>query len=188
MGIDLLDEFARAFARTDESHFDWMRGHGVADRTMYRGPAVFGVERPHLEGNGLYQPHPDGTSVLLSPVGWMGDFEIHLIDLVAWRPADPATWWLRLGNGDVLNPEEVERADHFTELLQLFDTPLAWLQNDCCGSVILRWDRGLRITLGGIDKFVCSKTAEAKHLDSLFRRDRQSIPEIRVLQETVDAA
>jgi hypothetical protein len=178
----LLKEYANAFESSNESHFDWMRGHGVADRTMYSGPAVFGIEWAQLDGSGLYKPHPDGMPVMLSPVGWMRDFEIYLTDLAAWRPTDPTTWWLRLGSGDILNPETVEHADHFKKPLIVHANPLVWLQHNCQGCVFLAWRSGLRLALGGIQQFGCTDEDTGRRLDELLRSDRSSSYEIRIVE------
>lgn len=60
---------------------------------------------------------------------------INFDDLVAWVPADPSTWWLRNGKGEILGRGNLERAEMYGEPIKVHSTPCAWLMGGmegCC--------------------------------------------------------
>ncbi len=177
----LLKEYAFAFENSNESHFDWMRDKSVTNETLYRGPAVFGVERIITDG-AYYQPHEESDPAIINPIGRLSNFEVQLIDLCAWRADAPDNWWLRIGSGNILGVDAVERANHFKKPLIVHANPLAWLQHDCQGCVVLAWGSGLRLALGGIQQFGCTDENTCRCLDELLRSNRSSSYEIRIVE------
>jgi hypothetical protein len=60
-----------------------------------------------------------------------------LSDVIAFRPEDPYRWWLRRGNGGVLGEDNYLDALETGRPIMLHPHPLAWLQADCRGAVLL---------------------------------------------------
>lgn len=66
-----------------------------------------------------------------------------LIDVVAWRPDNPAQWWLRTGNGLILGASELERVSWTALPCYLVATPAAWRRADrarTCAICLLDWE------------------------------------------------
>ena len=92
----------------------------------------------------LYAPLPVGEIAAISPV-WAAAPSIyravprpHLRDLIAWHPAEPETWWYRLGIDRLILGEI-----HYLEAMEtgcalpVFATPLDWLKAAGEGAVFL---------------------------------------------------
>ncbi len=61
-----------------------------------------------------------------------------LIDMLAWRPDDPARWWYRQGDVDVvLGAAHLDLAHAEAWPISLHRTPLDWLRAGCRGAVLL---------------------------------------------------
>jgi hypothetical protein len=89
-------------------------------------------------------PEPTGTPAFILPV-WTGPApSIYsgvenpvLIDMIAWRPDDPARWWYRTGEGDALGIDNLDLAHVEGWPISLHKTPLDWLRAGCRGAVLL---------------------------------------------------
>ena len=71
---------------------------------------------------------------------------VTVLDLVTWRPSSPHRWRTLLGAAPALGmATAVNPATYFGGLpLQLYRTPLEWLQARCDGAVLLDLKRGAR--------------------------------------------
>ena len=93
----------------------------------------------------LWMPEPTGTPAFVLPV-WNGPApSIYqavehplLIDMIAWRPDDPATWWYRQGEVYlVLGDAHLDLAHAEGWPICFATTPLDWLRGNCRGAVLL---------------------------------------------------
>ena len=95
----------------------------------------------------LWMPEPTGTPAFILPV-WDGPApSIYcgvenpvLIDMIAWRPDDPARWWYRQGEVDVdvvLGKAHLDLAHTEGWPISLHRTPLDWLRAGCRGAILL---------------------------------------------------
>lgn len=185
--LDIEAEFDRAIERTNRTHYDRLINRGVASRTLYVNPVMFGVERIEVFEDGTYQPAPSGKPAIVQPVCpyyEIGDLCPH--DLVAWHQDDPNKWWLRLGIATLINDEAVETARHLDRPLEVHETPLDWLRGGAEGVVILDWSCHLPLWLGGANRIVAPNSDLAERIDQAFQAPHQ-IPEIRI-REVRDAA
>ncbi len=116
--------------------------HGVTRGAVHRAGGL-AVTRTSTTGR-LWAPSPTGTPAFILPV-WNGSApSIYcgvenpvLIDMLAWRPADPACWWYRTGEGAVLGLDNLDLAHTEGWPISLHRSPLEWLQADCRGAVLL---------------------------------------------------
>ena len=117
--------------------------HGVTRETVHRAGGL-AVARIGTTGR-LWMPEPTGTPAFVLPV-WAGGapsiyFGVEnpvLIDMIAWRPDDPARWWYRQGDVDlVLGAGHLDLAHVEGWPITLYRTPLDWLQVGCRGAVLL---------------------------------------------------
>jgi hypothetical protein len=61
-----------------------------------------------------------------------------LADMIAFHPEEPTRWWYRIGDpGAVLGADNLDLAHSEGWPITFELTPLAWLQADCCGAVLL---------------------------------------------------
>ena len=93
----------------------------------------------------LWMPEPTGIPAFILPV-WAGPApSIYssvenpvLIDMIAWRPDDPAAWWYRQGDVDlVLGAGHLDLAHVEGWPISFATTPLDWLRGDCRGACLL---------------------------------------------------
>lgn len=155
-GSDLLQEFAKTAAKAAQPKTTaWLGRHGIG-RDVIFGPhcSIVGVERTEIDGP-QYQPIVDGHPAIVTPVSYdYGSCALDPFDLVAWQPAEPCNIYLRTGIAEILNPAAVERAAICDEPLILHLHPLAWLQHDMAGVVILNWRAYICFLLGRIDRVI----------------------------------
>ncbi len=116
---------------------------GVTREAEHRGGG-FGWARVATTGR-LYMPSNVGDVMLIQPV-WAGSapsiYEAveHplLADLIAWRLEEPTRWNCRLGTpGAALGADNLALAHSEGWPICFALTPLAWLQGDCRGAVLL---------------------------------------------------
>ncbi len=116
---------------------------GVTRETRHRAGGL-AVARISTVGR-LWTPEPNGTPAFVLPV-WDGPApSIYcgvenpvLIDMIAWRPDDPARWWYRQGAVDaVLGAGHLDLAHVEGWPISLHQTPLDWLRADCRGACLL---------------------------------------------------
>ena len=116
--------------------------HGVTREALHRAGGV-AVARISTTGR-LWMPEPTGTPAFILPV-WAGPapsiyYGVEnpvLIDMIAWRPDDPARWWYRTGEGAVLGIDNLDLAHTEGWPISLHRTPLEWLKTGCRGAVLL---------------------------------------------------
>ncbi len=117
--------------------------HGVAREAIHRAGGV-AVARISTTGR-LWMPEPTGTPAFILPV-WAGPapsiyYGVEnpvLIDMIAWRPDDPAAWWYRQGEVDlVLGAEHLDLAHTEGWPISFTTTPPEWLRGNCRGAVLL---------------------------------------------------
>ena len=97
-------------------------------------------------GGRLWMPEPTGTPAFVLPV-WNGPApSIYcavenpaLIDLIAWRPDDPACWWYRTGDGNALGDDNLDLAHTEGWPICFATTPLEWLRGNCHGACLLEY-------------------------------------------------
>ena len=135
---------------------EWL-GSADLPSTLRRRLTALGVERDAiLRAGGLaasrihaigrtYTPAGYGRFHIITPV-WAGpapsifeDVEHPiLLDLLAWHPENPDTWFYRIGaTGLFLGEHYYLAAIRSAKPFRAFATPLAWLQGDCAGAVFL---------------------------------------------------
>ncbi len=117
--------------------------HGVTSEAIHRAGGL-AVARISTIGR-LWMPEPTGTPAFILPVWadpapsiYYGVETPVLIDMIAWRPDDPAAWWYRQGEVDlVLGAEHLEVAHTEGWPISFATTPLEWLRGNCHGAVLL---------------------------------------------------
>jgi len=179
--VDLGDEIYLAALKVRESHEDWLAAHGVSPVAVYcpfpRLHGNFGVCRAQFHGD-LYEPAPDGTPVIVTGVSEHP--EEALVDIVAFKPSNPARWWLRLGQAVVLGLHNARLAAFKEEPILVHATPLDWLRAECQGAVVLDWKREVLSHLDGYG--VLADAATGKRLENAFHQ-RIHIPQIKITGE-----
>ena len=137
---------------------------GVTREATHRAGGL-AVARIDTTGR-LWSPEPTGTPSFILPV-WNGAApSIYcgvenpvLIDMIAWRPDDPACWWYRTREGDALGIDNLDLAHVEGWPISLHQTPLDWLRADCRGACLLdhceaRW-AGSRLHEDGVALRAC---------------------------------
>ena len=140
---NLESEFDLAVANLNPDHFRHLDDAGVSFEAICRTGYV-GVERIATTGR-LYMPAPDGFPVLIMAIWSPAPPSIYcavedpkIVDLIALRTYDGSRWWYRLGDPGLILGEDHYLAAVTEEVpLMVFESPVAWLQGDCNGCVIL---------------------------------------------------
>ncbi len=142
MGLDLMREW---LALPDVGCGDrrLLEEQGVTREAIHRAGGV-AVARISTTGR-LWMPEPTGTPAFILPVWadpapsiYYGVENPVLIDMIAWRPDDPAAWWYRQGEADlVLGAEHLNLAHIEGWPISFATTPLEWLRGNCHGACLL---------------------------------------------------
>jgi hypothetical protein len=136
---DLIRDFEASQTRAREA-MDMLLALDV-EVTSFLVSGWPGVDRVTTVGR-LWHPDPCGKDMIILPV-WRGPGPLYepdpiLIDLLAFTTGDPDTWYYRVGGpGPVLGDDHLHRALAGRLAIHLHEDPLAWLQADCEGAVIL---------------------------------------------------
>ncbi len=152
-----------------------------------------GVLPVHDCGDGLFEPQEDGKPAIILPVAdeypiseWPGDAS-PVYDLVAFIPSLPDKWFLRVGDGIVLGHRNIDKARpsiHGREPLEVFSTPLAWLQNGCRGVVFLQTGPIIRTYVWGLGVQLIADTPElAKTLYDSLNAPFPELPKVCLREE-----
>lgn len=201
----LADEFASAYCSFVRLHGGAvLNRYGVPADAWLRAPgAGIGIARIEVDGDWFYQPNPDGEFAIIMATNVL-DGEAGVEDLVAFRPAQPDHWYLRLGLARWLGEWELGRRCVFEPVhivppiladygptgapLRVFRNPLEWLQQRCDGCVPLcreAYGDFLELYLG-----VELQVSDQRHAVEIRRRmamPARNLPKVKV-EETNDAA
>jgi hypothetical protein len=150
--IDLDLELDRAIARLE-------RIGCVLPGDLSLWVPALGLQAIEPDGE-LYQPAGGGELALVVPVyaGAMPsfmrplDYEVELIDLVAFRFSDPSRCWRRTGLANYLGEHFIQTAVTWRKRLRVLGTPLAWLNARGRGVCPLTGDySALRCVMAGLN-------------------------------------
>jgi hypothetical protein len=142
--VDLRLEWEAARAGLAPQDREGLIGMGVLAHDV--GQMVGSVNISLCDG-GFYEPDTQGGCCLITPVrvhtaltpeSTSPDVYCRLgaiIDLVAWHPARPRRWALRAGIAEWLGCVEPQYLD--PAAVPIWRSPLAWLQAECTGLVLL---------------------------------------------------
>ncbi|KAA0597218.1 hypothetical protein J2848_000366 [Azospirillum lipoferum] len=112
--IDLDTEFDAAVSAVPPNDAgrigEWLAARGLSARTRAWVGGV-GISRATLSRvSRTFEPNPVGVSVLIA-AAWVGQAGLSEIeDLVAWRPSDPGTLFLRRGDAIFVGADGVRQA------------------------------------------------------------------------------
>jgi hypothetical protein len=141
--IDLACELAAAVRTLSDDQANMLVGYGTNRLDL----GLVGSVLVRVEGE-FYIPDPDGgrwafvtpvrVDTALSPESGVPDNTVRmgsLIDLVAWHPARPNSWALRIGTAEWLGAIEAQYLGPAPVLVR--SSPLFWFQTRCSGLVPL---------------------------------------------------
>ena len=134
----LFDELVETQRPLGPASFARFRELGVPNSVIFGDWAMVGVARIVPHSCGLFEFHDEGEPAIIVPEGspevpgW-GEID----DLIAFKPADPANWWLRRGAVDLLGLYNI--VPWRLDSLRVCETPLSWLQAGAKGICILDW-------------------------------------------------
>jgi hypothetical protein len=153
-GPDLSAELASAALAIKIMHFRTLERLGVARDTLcerWRHDWGFGVAPATAGEDELYVPG-EGPPHLILPVYDDGE----LVDLCAFRSADPTRWLLRTGQGWALGLERGLMAHAWGDPVPLAVSPLEWMRQGCVGLCVLDWSAPEVRYLLEVPHLVCS--------------------------------
>ena len=135
---DLYAELEMTQRPLGTASFTRFRELGIPNGVIFGDQPLVGVAHIVPHSSGFFDFHDEGEPAIIVPegepvvLGW-GEID----DLIAFKPADPANWWLRRGNVDLLGCYNITpwRLDS----LCICVTPLSWLQAGAKGVCILDW-------------------------------------------------
>ncbi len=141
--INLAAEFDLAYRNRTLEHRQHLADAGITFQAMLRAGDL-GVERITTTGR-LYMPVTDGFPAVILAIWSPTPPSIYtavespvILDLLALRLDQPATWWYRLGEpGLFLGENHYLTAITCATPVKVFDSPLAWLRGGCDGAVFL---------------------------------------------------
>ena len=155
MTVDLHGELSGAGQASKLIHFQHLVALGVPRallaevRMSHWG---YGVDRVEPDGDGRYQPSPQGESQVILPVY---DETGELVDLVAFPTRSPHNWRVRCGQGWALGLEQGLERYHWGEALPLHSSPLNWLRSGCVGLTVIDWTAPEVAGLRDMESIIC---------------------------------
>jgi hypothetical protein len=185
VAINLPSELRRAAEAVTQSTIDRLRALGVRVEWLADYPTYpFGVLRAEAVGDGLFQASNDGSPHLILPVLEDGE----LVDLIAFRAADPGGWLLRSGEGWCLGLADGLSSLVWRDAVNLHATPLDWLRAEGDGLCILDWSAALDIRqLDVLPHIICADQTTADNLRRAMTRPVR-LPRISVMGALANAA
>ena len=112
---------------------------GVPREVIARGCAagLLGLVRAECGDSGFWEPCGGVPHLVVG----VHDHEGALVDMVAFRSADPGKWALRVGGAWLLGGYQFHRIGILdgAGVLPIFGTPLGWLKARCAGICVLEW-------------------------------------------------
>lgn len=205
--MDLLSEFGSALAdlkireREDESFRSWLARRGWTRERMGFAGGV-GIASARIDHQRyIWEPVEDGERVFVVPC-WDGPacafgnpcrHESPLIDLVAWRPAEPARLYRRTGDAWVIGIEGVNLAVESGEPLSLFRSPEGYVRHGGERSpqgfaAVLVDPAAAWWALEGVTSVTCEDLIHAEEIDSLIAEQRPVAPSIRLPVAALETA
>lgn len=190
--VDLAAEWAAATAAVRQKHLDVLTNkHGIP------APVILdrlGVARVRVEGD-TYEPDDDGAEVVqvacfaspprLPDGRWRAPNEI--IDLIAFRPAEPGRWWSRCGIIAALGEEML--SDFSLDPVRVWREPLAWLRSGATGICPVTSDPGaVRDVLLRLPGIVAEDVAHGREIERLMARHWNRLPPIYVAERVLVGA
>lgn len=146
---------------------------------------------------GLFDLAEDGAPAVIQPVTAHGLASpaavLGLVDLVAWRPAEPECWWLLTGAAQWLGPADADAwllGGEEAPALRLVSTPLDWMRRQEAAGwalpavCVLDWsvDTVARLLPFGGQDVVCDDVGLGERVQRLLAKAR--LPQIGIeLQE-----
>lgn len=172
-------EFAVARRSLKIAHLRALECLGVSRGTLaeFNRDFGFGVVKAieHPSEPGLYILDPEGAPHLLLPAWEDGE----LVDLLAFRSAEPRQWLLRSGQGWALGLEDGLGPHCWGDSVPLAVSPLDWLRQGTVGLCVLDWDAPELLYLLEVPHIVCASDELAARLRASLSRPI-GFPEITV--------
>ena len=146
--IDLRAELLASVAQLGEADRLALLDLGIAAETIARF-RMCGIEQVSIS-NGLYSPAPGGPIAIITPVRVYTSVTPEaraarayahwgpIVDLVAWHPAEPERFALRIGSAEWLGCIEPQYLD--PDPVPIHRSVLDWLRAGCVGLVLLSPD------------------------------------------------
>ena len=160
---------------------------GIPNRIIFGPRHYLGAARIVHHSSGLFEPHEDGEHALIVPEAvpeWPAWDAIH--DLIAFRPDDPARWWRRRGDVDLLGASNM--TPWRLSPLVLHETPLSWLQGGADGVCIINWGFDPLARLGGAGHLEAETPAIRMRLERRIQEAALAGFDIGVMEELPNAA
>ena len=139
----LESDFDCAWRNRTQEHRKQLADAGITFQAMLRAGDL-GVARIATTGR-LYMPSPTGFPAVILAVWYPAAPSIYtavetpeILDLIAFRPDQPETWWYCIGEpGLILGSDNLDLAHATGWPISFATTPLDWLQADCRGACLL---------------------------------------------------
>lgn len=159
-------EIARsAFAWPD---FSRLLRDGIASKSLAGAMAadMLGADDIAIKG-GRWERRFRGDRAIVMPTFTPSGV---LVDLVAFRPETPRSFWTMAGAGLMLGHDSLERAEFFGEPLMVYESPFAWLQGGGDGIVILDWTHYWPAYLAGVVALQFEDRAFGRRAEALLQK------------------
>ena len=188
----LAAEWAAATGAVRQHHLDALqKQYGVSPRAILDR---LGIARIRPAGTS-YEPDGDGIEVVLIACfeypprlldgRWRAPNSV--IDLVAFRPADPGRSWSRRGLVAVLGEEAL--SDFSTEPVKVWRNPLHWLKAGALGVSPVSTDTGaVRDVLLRLPGIVAENVGHGREITQILMRHWNRLPPVFVAEQTQEVA
>ncbi len=173
--IDLAAEFDTAMSMTRSR--DWCRRDSIPDETRLAHPGPVTVACIEISDK-LFE-FGGTTAALVHPV-WSDSPLSDPIDLIAYHPAKPDSWWLRTGVATALGSDCIDTAIIFEVPLLMFRTPFSWLQNQGAGVCVLDW-QAMRLDITEVAMATAIIPEDVDHGDEIERHLIPPRPDLNIL-------
>ena len=173
MELEVIEWRADLIERA-EPHDDWfafVRGSGIDMRYIYAHAGLLAVTRCRFLSGGRFDwaGSDEGEFAAVIEVIEIEAGEPVTVDLLAWSIADPTRVGTAIGRASVLGGDQITNPASFfpDQPLQVWRTPLSWVQARCRGVVVLNEKAGAARLAGAIGKLAAEDLDHARQIDRL---------------------
>lgn len=177
----LEQEFLHAMDGLDERSSAWLKQQSVGEIALDMWPGPIGVASIEPHPMGVFEFVEDKRRAFIQPV-LCGPAFSEIVDLVAWYPDQPGTWWTRCYSGVPLGVDQLDKAEIEQEPILLKTTPLEWLRAYGNGVCVLDWKMSAH-ALRCVPAIKFDDTAFGRWVHDKLSQPPLRIPDIRIITQ-----
>lgn len=177
----LEEEFLYAMDGLDKRSSAWLKQQGVGDVALDMWPGPIGVASIETHPMGIFEFVEGRRHAFVMPV-LCGPAFSEIIDLMAWFPDQPGTWWTRCYTGVPLGVDQLDKAEIEGLEVLIHPTPLDWLRSDGRGVCVLDWTMSA-LSLRRVPTLLFEEAETGRWVHDKLSVPSLAVPDIRIITQ-----